>query len=297
MEGLVFADDAQKKAFEAVLANQQNLETHSRRYLRREEGTKLAQAKETAERAAEQAKREAQERIKSEDDFHASLTTWQQEEKQRLQVEAKGEIDRFKATLKASGVDPDSILGQQMQQQNLQQAQQQGLQREFNGQPDYTESDKRYLDMGTARTIASTAIDLPLKMPVIMDRVKKLYGDAPVDWKLFQETAKANLIKGIDVDDTAEAIFKFSEKQKEQDTAALRAQITSELESQFQERLAKLNIPGAASPAYVDPNDSIFKPEFADKTKISDATQDAAAKEDFLRVHAELAAKGVEMMQ
>jgi hypothetical protein len=59
--------------------------------------------------------------------------------------------------------------------------------------------------------------------------------------------------------------------------------------------MAKFQIPGMAAPSYVDPNDKIFSEDFSKNVKMSDASQDAAAKEDFIRLNAELEAKGVSM--
>jgi len=289
MEGLAFGSDDERKAFEKVLSNQANLELHSRRYLRREEGTRLTQAKEQAERDAAAAKAEAEREKQVSIDHMESMRAWQEEEKIRLKSEAQEEVTRFKTELRARGIDPDGVVGRELQDKNLETFRK--------AEPVKNDPDPRYLGIDMARSLAQTAIDLPLQMPVIMDRYRQLYGEQQADWSGFQEQARANLMKGVDVNTTAEQFFKFSDKQKEAETVALRKQIEGELETQFQERLAKMQIPGAMGQVNVNADDPVFSKEFAEKTKEADNSLDQAAREDFMRVNAELEAKGISMMQ
>lgn len=294
MEGMVFADDAQKAAFEAILANPTNAETASRRYLRREEGSRLA-----AETAAAKAQVEEEKRLSA--NHMAAMNEWQTTREAELKAEAQEEVTRFKAELTARGINPDSILGQQMQTQNLQN---QGLQ---TPPPAYgkAEMSKDFVNLSTAQALATTALDLPMEMARLQAERRELFGDAPVDWSVIGDKAKANIISGKfatvrdAVNATAEQEWRVSEVRETKKTEALRAQIEGEYKSKYEDMLAKQNLPGFQTPAYVDPNQSVFTKEFAEKTKIGggDDPHFEEAKQDFLRVNAELEAAGVPMLR
>lgn len=295
MEGMVFADDAQKAAFEAILANPTNAETASRRYLRREEGSRLA-----ADAAAARAETEKEKKLSA--DHMAAMSEWQTSREAELKEEATAEVTRFKTELKAKGIDPDSLLGQSMQDRNLENR---GL---TPPAPAYDKAamSKDFIDRGTAQVLATTAIDLPLEMARLQAERRELFGDAPVDWGAIGDKAKANIISGKyqtvreAVNATAEQEWKVSEVRETKKTEALRAQIEGEFKSKYEELLAKQNLPGFQTPAYVDPNDKVFTKEFAEKTKVGGGSEDPnfnEAKDDFLRVNAELEAAGVPMMR
>lgn len=294
MEGMIFADDAQKAAFEAILANPTNAETASRRYLRREEGSRLA-----AETAAAKAEVEREKKFSA--DHMAAMGEWQTSREAELKTEAQAEVTRFKTELKARGIDPDSLLGQNLQNQNLQN---QGL----NPPPlayGKAEMSKDFIDRGTAQVLATTAIDLPMEMARLQAERRELFGDAPVDWAAIGDKAKANIISGKfqsvrdAVNATAEEVWKVSEVRETKKTEALRAQIEGEMKSKYEEMLAKANLPGFQTPTYVDPNSMVFTKEFAEKTKVGggDDPHFQEAKDDFLRVNAELEAAGTPMLR
>lgn len=295
MEGMVFADDAQKAAFEAILANPTNAETASRRYLRREEGSRLA-----AETAAAKAQVEEEKRLSA--NHMAAMNEWQASREAELKTEAQAEVTRFKTELKAKGIDPDSLLGQNLQNQNLQN---QGLQ---TPPPTYgkAEMSKDFVNLSTAQALATTALDLPMEMARLQAERRELFGDAPVDWAAIGDKAKANIISGRfqtvrdAVNATAEEVWKVSEVRETKKTETLRAQIEGEMKSKYEDLLAKANLPGMNSPVYVDPNENVFSKEFAEKTKIGGGGEDPhfqEAKDDFLRVNAELESAGVPMLR
>lgn len=295
MEGMVFADDAQKAAFEAILANPTNAETASRRYLRREEGSRLA-----AETVAAKAQVEEEKRLSA--NHMAAMNEWQTTREAELKTEAQAEITRYKTELTARGINPDSVLGKQLQDDNLQ----------TRGLPppapayDKAAMSKDFIDRDTAQVLATTAIDLPLEMARIQAEYRQLFGDVPADWATVGDKAKANIISGKyqtvreAVNATAEEAWKVSEVREQKKTEALRAQIEGEMKSKYEEMLAKANLPGFQAPTYVDPNSMVFTKEFAEKTKVGGGSEDPnfnEAKEDFLRVNAELEAAGVPMMR
>jgi hypothetical protein len=228
------------------------------------------------------------------------MEEWQTTREAELKAESQAEITRFKTELKAKGIDPDSLLGQQMQQQNLQQQ-----------APAYDKAamSKDFIDRGTAQVLATTAIDLPMEMARLQAERRELFGDAPVDWAAIGDKAKANIISGRfanvrdAVNATAEEVWKVSEVRETKKTEALRAQIESEYKSKYEELAAKHQLPGFNAPAYVDPNDKVFSKEFSEHTRVAgsggnaDDPNFAAAKDDFLRVNAELEAAGVSMMK
>lgn len=286
MEGLTFASDEEKAGFRKIL--EANSETFSRRYLRREEGSRLAQAKTDAERKAQQLEQDIAREKQISNDHLAAIEDWKREQLEAAQLEA---VENFKTQLKAKGIDPDSALGLSLQQQQIPQPvapKPEDLEKQFRG---------KFLDIDTARSLAQVSMDLPLKMPVIMDRYRALYGDTPADWSGFQARAKDGLMKGVDVDATAEEFFKFSEKQKEKETADLRKQIETEMETQFQERLAKMQIPGAQGQVNIAADDPLFSAEFAAKATDSEQSKDADARNDFMAVHAQLEQAGVSMLK
>jgi hypothetical protein len=168
---------------------------------------------------------------------------------------------------------------------------------------------KDFIDRGTAQVLATTAIDLPIELNRLQSEYRQLFGDTPADWGAVGAKAKANIISGKfqtvreAVDATAEEAWKFSEVREQKKTDALRAQIESEYKSKYEEQLAKANLPGFQAQAYVDPNDKVFSKEFSEHTRVAgsggnaDDPNFAAAKDDFLRVNAELEAAGVSMMK
>lgn len=295
MEGLTFADEAQRKAFEAVLTA--NEETMSRRYLRREEGTRLAQAKQAAEQAAATALAAVESEKQLSVNHMKALEQWKVEEAERLKQEASAEVTRFKSELRARGIDPDSITGREMQDRNLD---------EFRREtpPDMTkfraELGKEFLDVATARSIAQTAIDLPFQTMTVMEEVKQLYGAKPIDYAGFQEAARTGLMKGISVKDTAEQFFKLPDVRQEQWTANKEKELRAQLETEYQERMAKMQVPGFAGAVNVQSDDKIFTPEFANQTKGGGNANDPnfnEARDHFLQVNAELAASGTSMLK
>lgn len=292
LDGLTLTPE-EKAVFESAYGKPENLVIAERRYLRRDEGTRLAQQAQQAEEDRKAALAEAEESKRVSDAHMQSLGEWEQGKQREFAVkEAALEAERlrFREQLLAGGIDPNSAEGIRLAADNARRA-----------DPPPTDSkefDKKYLSIDMAKEIAGTALDLPFKMPLIMARHQELYGTSKADWNGFQEVARVNLLtKNIPVEQTAEQFFKFGERELALKAEADEARINTEVENRFNTRMSELKLPGNAQFVAPDPNDTLFSETFPEKTKRVDPNAPATADEmnHFLKVNEELANNGVRM--
>lgn len=291
LEGLTLTDE-EKKVVEGVYGKPENLEVASRRYLRRDEGTRLTQEAATAKAEAEALRLRSDEEIRKSEAHMQAMSEWETgklaeftTKEQALEAERL----RFRAALLNGGIDPESEEGKRLAADNA-------------AKPpaafDYKQADAKYLDRDTAKVLADVAVTLPLAMAGIQARHRKLFGaDADADWAGFQAIAKDNLLKkSIPVDQTAEEFFKFGEKEEAAKAATLEARLRSEIDEEYRTKYQQAQLSGQQ--VVRDPNDRLFTQEFAERTKDSkqtEAAEDKTALDHFLTVNAELERSGIRM--
>ncbi len=276
LEGLTFGSDEQRQAFESLLADEKNHETLSRRYLRRDEGSRLAQEAQTKIK-------EADERIKAEDAYHQTLSEF--ETKIKGDVEAKG---KYEAYLKSLGLDPAKALAGEVQT--------------VPGAPpppavpqfDAAKFDERYVDRNTVAQATKLLIDLPFQLQIVQQKHFELYGKpAPADklLEMQQEYVKS----GRPFQEIAADSFHFADRTQE----LAKEQMTKDAEKVAEERFQKLvQEHGLPTPQTNSPTALVFTNEFAQVTPGANPgqpTQNEIAR--FNEVNAELQKSGTTMFQ
>ncbi len=280
LDGLSLTDE-QRTAMDAILGNDANLETFSRRFLRREEGSRLAQEAQAAKDKAEREYRESEA-------YRQTLTEWEQE---KIREFTEKEAALRKPDPANPLLDPLAPSQPQIDVDALRKDVSKGM-----------------MSLDMAKGLADIAMEVPLHVPRLMAQHQRLYGTVEADWSKLVPLAKQNLISGkyadvgAAVDAAAEQAFSFSTKEKELADAAVQAQITKGIEDGVIARMSAMKIPGAELNRAVS-DDKLFGSEYAEAAMrlTPDATERErtdvvdAAYNDFLRANQELAAQGVHM--
>jgi hypothetical protein len=274
LEGLTLTPE-QQAAINAALSVPENHETLSRRFLRREEGTRLAQE-------AQRSKADAEAEMQRAQAFQSELVSWEQQNKPKLTA--------YETYIKNLGIPEERVLSGANPNPPAP-----GQPAGTNPQPpgtaayDPTLIKKDFVSREEMGLAAKEMVEIPFDLHNISVRHRELYGvEAPAE-KLI-EIRGEYLKTGKPLQALAAEAFHFDTRAQELAAQKLEQETTRLAEEKFQKMISERGIPAAVA---AETSSALFSEDFAKSTSSSERAQSTdAAFAHFQQTNAELDQQG-----